>query len=492
MTLFFLAFYLSVTQGAQAQKIVPGTFLEQIDKLTDSTTLGFYPSVENSSASFEILDLTARLSFNSAYPRGFNDGAVWKGKGVNAELHGGISGKKGRFSYQLMPVLFFSQNSDFSLVPNADSSFLFNYQFNRIDWVQRYGNGSEVFFHPGQSEVKYQNRKFVASISTQNYSYGPGTFNPILLSHQGPGIPHLRIGSEPFSIGKKVGQLEVNFLLGFLRESAYFDDSSGNDWRYLNGLFFGYKPSFLPNLKIGFGRVLYKQTRFFETEDLLSTLIILEEIDREGFNSGNDTWDQLASAFIDWRFPEVGFRAYAEFAKNDFTGQVRGTIVEPEHTRGYTIGFQKELKTKTGKAVSVIYEHINLSRNHAHLWRATPSFYTHGINLQGYTNNGQLVGAGIGSGGNSDHLWIKIDNKRDQQIAFLAQRIENNRDYFVVQIQDAGQHDIEYAFGTSFIKKLDRINLSGELSVSHNFNRYYIDKDATNIAILIGASIPLY
>ena len=238
------------------------------------------------------------------------------------------------------------------------------------------------------------------------------------------------------------------------------------------------------------GRVLYKQTRYFEPEDLLSTIAILESNEREGLTTGNDTFDQLASVFIDWSFPEVGFRAYAEFAKNDFTGRPRGTIIEPEHARGYTIGFQKELITRSGDKINIIYEHTNLSRNQAWLWRATPSFYSHGVNRQGYTQNGQLIGAGIGPGGNSDHLMVKLKNEKKQSIGFLFQRIENNRDYFVTSIQDFGKHDIEYSFGFSLIKKLQSFTLFSEITLSHNFNRYYLE-DKTNLALLFGTSIDL-
>ena len=482
----------------RCQKIVPGNFLETIDKLADSTTIGFYSSIEDNVETFSLLDLTTRLSYNSTYPRGFNDGAVWKGKGATFEMHGGVAGKKGKFTFQFMPVLYFSQNSDFELASRINNGLNpLAYQFTGgIDWVQKFGNKSGFYFHPGQSEIKFKSSKFVSSISTQNHSFGPSTFNPILLSHQGGGFPHLRIGAEPFSLGEKIGDFEVNFLVGLLAESGYYDDNPENDTRYLNGLFFGFSPAFLPNLKVGLGKVLYKQTRYFAPEDLISAIYVLEDTNREGLSTGNDTFDQLASVYIDWSFPEVAFRAYAEFAKNDFTGRSRGTIVEPEHTRGYTIGFEKRLLSAKNKEVTLLYEHTNLSRNQAFLWRATPSFYSHGVNRQGYTNNGQLIGAGIGPGGNSDHLFIKVQNESENSFAFLIQRIENNRDYFVINTSgsnrdlDEGDHDIEYTLGFSFSKQFRTIQFITEISASHNYSRYYED-DATNLAIMIGTRIDL-
>lgn len=475
-----------------AQKSVPGFILQNIEKMSDSTTLFFHSSVEKTNANFEVLDLTSRVSFNSSYPRGFNDGPVWRGNGLTLEVHGGVAGKKGKFSYQFMPTVFFSQNSSFELAPrNTEVNNELAYQFtNRIDWVQKYGSSSELFFHPGQSEIKFQAGKFITTLSTQNYSAGPSSFNPILLSQQGGGFPHLRIGSEPFTVNK-IGGFEVNLLAGLLSESDYYDSDNENDNRLFNGLFINYAPSFLPNFKIGAGKVLYKQTQFFELEDVLALLVILEEKDREGFDAGNDTFDQMASIFAEWSFPAVGFRAYGEFAKNDFTGSTRWTLVEPEHARGYTIGFEKVTQTKSGKEVKIIYEHTNLSTNQAFLWRATPPFYTHGVNRQGYTHNGQLLGAGIGPGGNSDNLLIQKDNLENQTIGLRLQRIENNRDYFVRNIADLESHDIEYSFGIfAFKKRRGKASFVGELTYSHNFNRYYLN-DQSNLFLLVGTSIDL-
>ncbi len=470
-------------------------------KLHDSTVIGFYETVQTSRQALEWTDLSTAVTINSAYPRGYNDGPVWKGKGITWEINGGARGSKGKFSFQIQPVLFYAQNRNFKLAPGSESSSRpFGSQFiTGVDWVQRYGSSSKLYFHPGQSEVKFQSGKFIVSASTQNYSFGPSTFNPILLSHQGGGFPHIRLGSEPFSIGKKIGKIEVNYLAGILTESNYFDASSKNDHRFLNALFFGYSPSFLKNLKLGIGRVLYKQTPFFELEDLLSPIIVLEDSKREGVSEWNDTFDQLASFFIDWSFPEVGFRAYFEFAKNDFTGSLRNTLVEPEHTRGYTIGFQKDIISKSDKKISIIYEHTNLSINQAWLWRATPSFYSHHINQQGYTQSGQLIGAGIGPGGNSDFLFIKMKD-RTKTLGLLFQRIEHQRDYFVRnsnpnitqsdKILNKDEHDIEYSVGGSFSKKFNIMSIFADLTLSHNFKRYHVD-DATNLALMFGTTINL-
>ncbi len=471
--------------------------LQRIDKSSDTTTLTFYKSIKHlENEGVQLLTPLIKLSYNSAYPRSYNDGPVWKGKGFTFEAHGGISGRKGKFSYTLHPTLYFSQNADFngqpSLRPDISShGYQFILESRSIDWAQRYGSSSFVSLHPGQSELQFQTGKFYTALSTQNYSVGPAILNPIILGRQAGGFPHLRIGAEPFDInikGIETGKWELNFLIGFLSESDYFDEVSNNNTRYLNGLFLAYQPKFLPELTVGFNRTLYKDTRYFEGKDLFSTVVKRDDgIIGDDTLSINDTFDQVAAAFIDWNFQEAGFRAYLEFARNDFSGKFIRFLREPEHSRGYTIGFEKTLVTAKDKTVSINYEHSNLSRNQSFLYQPGPIFYAHEINRQGYTHDGQILGAGIGPGGNSDYLEVQIKNAEKIMGIFL-QRIESNRDYFVVNIQDRLRHDQEYSVGFNLQKELPSMFIGFESIISYNLGRYYED-DIVNLYLAFGTKI---
>lgn len=477
-----LAVLICSYQAAFSQVNVPGNFFEPIEQDFDSVSLTLFTSIsdEDYTEKFQLIDPLVKLSFNSAYPRGFNDGAIWKGKGLTGEAHAGFGGTVGSFSYTFFPTVFLSQNSDFERPPHTNPFSEYSYQFgnNRIDWVQQYGSGSFTKFHLGQSELTFKKGKFRASVSTQNYSQGPSVFNPIILSRQAGGFPHIRLGAQPFDvkIGKAdIGKFDVNFLAGLLKESEYFDTDTSNDGRYFNSLFVGYQPSFLSQLTIGFYKALYKNTQFFEPGDLRSVFKITESDP----TLPNDSFDQLASISMNWNFPEVGFRAYTEFAKNDFTssGALRGLLVEPEHSRAYTIGFEKTgALGKKNNTYSILYEHTNLSRNHTFLWRPEPTFYAHDINRQGYTNDGQILGAGIGPGGNSDNLAVTLDLGKEK-LGFLIQRVEKNKDYFVVNIQNANLHDAEYTGGAFFQNESPKMVWTVETNFSYNYNRNYIRTD---------------
>ncbi|WP_421872932.1 hypothetical protein [Marinoscillum sp.] len=476
---------------ASAQVSVPSGYLQPLDILNDSTTLALHSSVNSSTEdAFELLNPQARISFNNTYPRGFNDGPVWKGKGFTTEAHFGFTGKIKALSYTFYPVVYYSQNRGALRTPvNPRGNYPYGYQFQvggGIDFVQRYGSDPFTKFHLGQSEVRLQFGKFISAVSTQNYSVGPSVFNPIILSRQGEGFPHLRLGTEPLDLQIKdieFGRLEANFIVGYLRESDYFDDDSDNDNSYFNALFLAYTPPFLKNLTLGFNKSLYKQTNRFSSQDLVSVIHVLDTV------GPNDQFDQLASATAEWRFPDHGFRAYAEFAYNDFGGAYKW--IEPEHSRAYTIGFEKESKFKNGHSLNVIYEHTNLSRNHTYLWRATPPFYIHSVNRQGYTNRGQLLGAGIGPGSNSDIVLFRYQLSR-HNIGLSGQRIEYNKDYFVTNIADRRSHNIEYSLGGSYQYEFDKVTLRAELVRSKSNNVYYeLFVDQQNFYLSISAKAKL-
>ncbi len=474
---------------SHGQVSAPGSFFKPFDIYNDSSTLAFHSSVNNNEEkAFSLINPQARVSVNSNYPRGLNDGPVWKGKGVTSELHLGASGKLGVLSYTFYPVIYHSQNLSFDLAPQANSSISpYGYQYTGglgggIDWVQRYGGDSFAAFHPGQSEIKLQLGKFLSSVSTQNYSVGPSVFNPIILGRQGSGFPHFRIGSNPLNLKIKnvaLGKLEANFLIGLLTESDYFDNNTGNNTSYFNGLFLAYTPPFLENLTLGFNKALYKETGRFSAQDLVSVIKVLDTA------TFNGQFDQIASATMEWKFPEVGFRAYLEFAFNDYGGAYKW--IEPEHSRAYTLGFEKYTQFKNEDQLNITYEHTNLSRNHTYMWRAEPTFYVHSVNHQGYTNRGQLLGAGIGPGANSDMLQVKYLH-RNHVFGLGAQRIEHNKDYFAVNIKDRRLHDIEYSIGSFYQIDLTKIALSLELLYSKNHNRYYVFYNhETNLYVSIQA-----
>ncbi|MHB1313411.1 MAG: hypothetical protein ACYC3L_15445, partial [Gemmatimonadaceae bacterium] len=64
------------------------------------------------SARVWLLRPMVQASFNSAYAWGFNDGAIWQGKGANVAATLGFGARWRMISLRVEPVIFRAQNGD--------------------------------------------------------------------------------------------------------------------------------------------------------------------------------------------------------------------------------------------------------------------------------------------------------------------------------------------------------------------------------------------
>src|SRR4029079_5937012 len=60
--------------------------------------------------SFKVLPMNVVFRFNSAFPYGSNDGAVWAGRGLTSAIDGGVALRAGLFSATINPIAFLAQN----------------------------------------------------------------------------------------------------------------------------------------------------------------------------------------------------------------------------------------------------------------------------------------------------------------------------------------------------------------------------------------------
>src|SRR6185503_8435849 len=104
-----------------------------------------------------------------------------------------------------------------------------------------------------------------------------------------------------------------------------------------------------------------------------------------------------------WVLPPAGFEVYLEWARNDHNIDFRDLLLEPDHSQAVTIGFQKSLG-RGGKRSRIRGEWTNLSRSQTFQVRDTPPYYVHHLVTQGYTQHGQIIGAGIGPGSDSQQI----------------------------------------------------------------------------------------
>lgn len=442
-------------------------------------------------------------SFNTAVPYGQNDGALWQGRGYNTSLTTGARIEGYGFELTFKPMVTFSQNLGFEI--NSEiyrNQYLYSFTIKNgdniivnhiIDFVQRYGDDAFFDYSFCDSEIRWNWNTFTIGFGTQSPWLGTAQLNPMLGSNNATPYPKLDIGLRktpvtiPF-IDLYIGDIEGRVWTGMLSESNYFDDNPNNNKRMLNAMSASYSPSFIPGFTFGLNRIFIT---YWKPKNL-SYILRLFTTSRSNAlaSSGNDE-DQKFSIFIDWKFDNVGFEVYGEFGRDDFSSS---ETRNPFHTAIYTIGARQIIPLPWGLSSQLSFEWNNfeMSQDFQIQWPYL-GYYAHGFVSQGYTNNGQILGAGSGAFGNSQYIGYKIFFEKGYVDLFWHRYCPNNNSVYSVGVYTSADitsdlYNTWYAnfetynsFGFNVLYYISKsFSIKAGYTINKISNRNYIDKTEFN------------
>jgi hypothetical protein len=370
-------------------------------------------------------------SVNTAAPYGQNDGALWQGKGYNGSLTGGFRLEAFGIEATFKPQISFSQNLGFDYIKPNYSGQKYDgkagdygyYGLPSIDAPQRFGDEPLFTWDWGDSEIRYTWKTLTLGFGTQSVWLGPAQLNPIIHSNNAASYPKLDIGLRRQAmiipwLNWYIGDIETRAWWGYLSESDYFDNDSSNDHNLITGFSIAYGVPFLPGLTIGFNRTMLSKWEAMNYQAIFTLLWPFMDT-----SAGFDKNDQRASIVFDYSLPIVGLDIYLEWARNDFDWFLDVTVRYPFHTQGYTFGIKKSLPITNLISGEILLEITNLEASNDYIMRnAGTTFYGHHVIQQGYTNQGQWLGTGIGTGGNSQYLGVKLYFPRGYGQLFIQRR----------------------------------------------------------------------
>ena len=417
-------------------------------------------------------------SYNTAAPYGQNDGALWQGRGYNTSLTAGVRLEGYGFELTFKPQVCWMENREFETLGNVYGNNYGVFFEQPIDLVQRYGNSSFWTFDWGDSEIRWSWHTFTLGFGTQNPWLGPAYLNPMLGSNNAPGYPKLDLGIRKTEIiipylDWNLGFIEGRLWLGRLEESKYFDKNPDNNSRMLTALSASYSPSFIPGFTIGINRIFITYWR----PENLKYIFRLFTNSRENAlaSSGNDE-DQKFSVFAEWSFPKVGFTIYGELGLDDFSSDEDSN---PFHTAIYTLGAKQIIPLPFGLKSELNFEWNNfeMSQDFQLQWPYL-GYYAHGFVNQGYTQKGQILGAGTGTFGNSQLIQYKIYYSKGYTALKFHRYCPNNNSVYSKAVNtksdasDGPIHTKWYAnFETYFIFGIESdYYISPKFSVNVAFN----------------------
>ena len=382
---------------------------------SDSTETNWFTAGIDRSIKLKLYGPECFNSYNTKAPYGQNDGALWQGKGYNTSLTAGARLEAFGFEATFKPQVSWSQNREFDYMPGVYGSEYSYFWKGNIDLVQRYGDSSFWTFDWGDTEIRYSWNNFTVGFGFQSPWLGPAWLNPMLGSNNAGTYPKFDIGLRKTKVYMPytdwyLGEIEGRAWLGYLTESDYFDNDSTNDHRQLTGFSVAYSPSILPELTLSINKI---------------SLARWDEKSAKYLNplyDSNEVEDQKVSFGADLLFPTVGFEVYGELGIDDYNG--RG-FADPFHTMIYTVGTIKELTfikkvTKSKLESELIFEWSNfgMSQDFQLEWKYM-GYYSHSLISQGYTQNGQIIGAGSGYFGNSQYIALRTYFSKGNVTLFL-------------------------------------------------------------------------
>lgn len=427
---------------------------------------------------FAVQDANVFSSFNSAFPSGWADGALWQGKGLNCIASFGGSYSNGWLSAALYPELSFSQNLEFPLNPKTTNPPYGDAHGNTWDHPERFGDSPVWYAGFGQSAVEINLGLFSGTFGTRNLSWGPSRINPIMLSAQGPGFPHLELAVEPTRTF--LGTFESRMLYGYLKASDFRKDKTRSGERLWSGLFLSYSPPFWPSLKLTAARTILSYWDTLRWQDALMPIT-------PGINFGVDKYDQRMSLGFDVVEPSIGFQVYGEWARNDFSPSVTAWLLNLEHSQNWVVGLRKSVDLgDAGKLgfegeIAVLSLGIENMINENTYFPGGADFFVHWLIKEGYTVFGQDLGAGVGNGNmlSASVFWFN----GPFMLGYELKRWVKDYSVLIAQGKPGDEHKINVLFDHSLRCSLDWAawRLEAEAGFSVDMNRYFERNDVYNL-----------
>jgi len=277
------------------------------------------------------------------------------------------------------------------------------------DLPLRFGDQPLRRMRPGQSSILADIGLVTVGFSTENEWWGPGIDNALVLSNNAPGFAHLLIRSA-HPIDTRLGDLDFRWLAGGLTPSAFFDTSTSRPTRSIAAAALAFRPRSMENLSVGLARSVFGESSGWG-RNLSSWLDVFRNTGHPNLGAPYDSTlrpgghEQLYSVFARWALPASGAEIYGEWGRLDFPRGVRDMLVQPNRGQAYTLGLQWTRPVlPVGSTLHFRIENTSLEQSLALRNKFAGVWYTSRRVLEGYTNEGQVLGAAVGPGSSGQVL----------------------------------------------------------------------------------------
>jgi len=439
----------------------------------------------------QLLPINWQQQFNTHHPYSLNDGSMIPARGYQSMISGGLYAKTGIFSIQLRPEVVFAANKTFeTFTDHKTNQQLINYyKFKNIIDLPEYFPGKpykKLFW--GQSSLRMTIGSISAGISSENMWWGPGMRNSLLMTNSAAGFNHFTLNTVK-PIRTPIGSFEGQIIGGRLDQSGFFGADTNlvingvklyhakrEDWRYINGIVMTYQPRWVPGLFLGLTRsfIIYHND-MNGIGDYFPVFTPLTKKSNYGESDSKVPGDQRASVFIRWLLQKEHIELYFEYGREDHSYDLRDLTLQLDHSSAYICGFSKlfPLNTSGDRYIQFNFELIQLETNMTNSRENLYFWYTHQAGIpQGYTNKGQMLGAGIGPGSSMQTTTVKW-GKGLKSLGFQIERYVHNNDLFYLAIKDIRSHWVDINVAAIGEYNYQNLLFSAKLELIRSMNYQY-------------------
>jgi hypothetical protein len=384
---------------------------------------------------------------NSLLPQNWNDGNMYPARGWQERYSVGLQLKLGIIDINLQPEWLKVQNIPQQYYPGnpEDGNFMpkyFGSVANVIDYFRQFGNKKIDTFSLGQSRIGLTLGPISVGFSNQNNWWGPGIRNSLIFTNNAPGFKHFYLSSNK-PIKSFIGNFEFSAITGLLDTNWYEDPDlplmqsiwaggivqKNLDQRKIDAITINLRPKWIPNLFLG-----YAYSRQYYKHSLNSYG------QTYSFFSKDFTKVELGSLMFRFLLPNDNAEFYGEMGIPNKTPWPL-KFFEKSPKTGFVFGVTKLANFKSNKS----FLRLNVEMTQLQLYNPKDifypgwafvgglpnSWYTNETIKQGYTNQGQILGASIGPGSNSQTINLSYHYKYNI-IGIMVERISQNNDFFSV------------------------------------------------------------
>jgi len=418
----------------------------------------------------KILPVDFLMEYNSHHPYNRNNGSMIPNRGYQQLISFGIYAELGPLSIQLKPEQVYAENRNFEGFADSHYDVIWARRYNtwnHIDLPERFGEKSYKKSLLGQSSIRLNWKGLSLGVSTENLWWGPSIRNSIMMSNQAQGFKHITFNTTK-PLKTPIGNFEWQLVTGRLENSGFnppqTDRTSAgtrlftprinqlgdtNDWRFIQAYTVTYSPKWIKGLSLGMIRWVQMYSAMIEGKywwmggkphygyfPVFSNFLRSNDMNADL----EQQTDQAAGLFMRWLWADAQMEIYAEFHYNDAKQNLRDLMLDSDHARAATIGLQKVFKTAKSDAYYLFsWEWTQLEQTGGKLLRNAGSWYMHSAVYDGYTNNGEVLGAGIGPGSNSHYFSVtKVDNTSKYGLALEI--IDQDNDFYYAAFDDSNDY----------------------------------------------------